>query len=177
MVSPEAAERFIDSPLLAELDAAARAAVLNVLGEERAETGAILLEQGHENDHIAFLIEGSATVLRRKPNGRAEVLTTLTAPAVFGLTSFFRPVPPNFSVRADSPVWLLTFNHEAHDLLRRVDLRAAEELALFALRVMADRFDLLDRRISQELAGVVDNAPKHSEWMSFRAKLFDESAI
>lgn len=176
MVSPAADERFMSTPLLSDLDSAARQAVLNVLQEDREPTNTILLEQGHENDHIAFLIEGTATVYRTRPGGRVETLTELTAPSIFGLTSFFRPLPPGFSVRATSPVWLLTLDHPAHDILRRVDPRAAEQLALAAVRVLADRFDLLDKRVSDDMAQHPEDHPKATEWAKFRSRLFEESS-
>jgi CRP-like cAMP-binding protein len=175
MVSSAAAERFLATPLLADLDSATRHALLNVLVEERADVGAILLRQGEPNDHIAFLIDGAATVFRTRPGGRSEVLTTLIAPSLFGLTSFFRPIAPGFSVRATSPVWLLTFDHDAHEVLRRVDLQAAEQLAVAALRVMADRFDMLDSRVSEDIAQHPDDHPKVTEWAHFRSRLFEES--
>ena len=177
MVSTAAAERFLATPLLADLDSATRQALLNVLIEERAEAGALLLKQGQPNDHIAFLIDGSATVYRDRPGGGTETLTDLSAPSLFGLTSFFRPIPPGFSVRATSPVWLLTFDHDAHEVLRRVDLGAAEQLALAALRVMADRFDLLDRRVSDDMAQHPDDHPSATEWAKFRSRLFEESNL
>jgi CRP-like cAMP-binding protein len=175
MVSSAAAERFLATPLLADLDSATRQALLNVLVEERAQEGATLLRQGEPNDHIAFLIEGSAIVSRTRPGGRKETLTTLNAPSLFGLTSFFRPTPPGFSVRATSPVWLLTFDHDAHEVLRRVDMHAAEQLAVAALRVMADRFDMLDKRVSEDIEEHPEDHPKVTEWAHFRSRLFEES--
>src|SRR5207248_3068565 len=74
MVSPAAAERFLDAPWLADLDPASRHAVLNVLVEDRAPAGAVLLAQGESNDHISFLIEGSAVVERAYPEGRVETV-------------------------------------------------------------------------------------------------------
>src|SRR4051812_33896199 len=129
MVSSAAAERFFAAPVLAGLDSASRLALLKVLEEQRAPAGATLLRQGAPTDHIAFLIEGTATVLRIDPRGRQETLAHLTAPTMFGLTSFFRPAPPDFSVRATSDVWLLNLDHAAHERLRRLDLHAAEQLA------------------------------------------------
>ena len=177
MVSPAASERFLTAPWLAGMDSASLQAVLNVLVESRAPTGAVLLAQDQPNDHIAFLIEGAATVSRVIEAGRSEILTTLSAPSVFGLTSFFRPQPPGFSVRADAPVWVLTLDHHAHDLLRRADLRAAEQLALAAVRVLADRFDMLDKRVTASMAEHPEGHPKATEWAAFRTRLFDESTI
>ena len=177
MVSSSAAERFVASPWLAEMDSASLQALLNVLVENRAPAGAILLAQGQPNDHIAFLIEGTAIVSRVTDANRTETLTTLSAPSIFGLTSFFRPCPPGFSVRADSSVWFLTLDHHAHDLLRRADAKASEQLALAAVRILADRFDMLDRRMSDAMAEHPEDHPKVTEWSEFRARLFEESSI
>jgi CRP-like cAMP-binding protein len=176
MVSDAAAERFMTSPLLHELDSASRVALLNTLVEARALPGTKLLQQGHPYDCIAFLIEGNATVSRER-KGRTESLTTLTAPAVFGLTTFFRPTPPDFTVTADTPVWLLTFDHHAYSLLRRVDLKAAEQLALAALRHLAGMFDLLLDRVSADMDAQPDDSRKINEWASFRARLFEETKL
>ena len=91
------------------------------MAEARAPAGAVLLDQGQPNDHISFLIEGTATIYRTYPDGRVETVAALSAPSVFGETSFFRPTPPIVSVRATSPVWLLTLDHPAHDRLRHDD--------------------------------------------------------
>lgn len=177
MVSPQAAERFLESPLLGEMDSAARAAVLNVLREQRSPSQAVLLEQGQPNDHIAFLIEGTAVVTRVIPEKGTESLAKLSAPTVFGLTSFFRPTPPNFSVNATSDVWFLTLDQSALAILRRVDMRAAEQLAIYAVRVLADRFDMMDRKISEDLKKKPADRAKATEWSRFRSRLFEESKI
>src|SRR4051794_36074832 len=104
MVSSAAAERFFAAPVLAGLDSASRLALLKMLEEPRAPAGAILLQQREPNDHIAFLIEGTARVFRTDPRGHRETLANLTAPTMFGLTSFFRPSPPDFAVRATANV-------------------------------------------------------------------------
>lgn len=176
MVSDAAADVFLASPLLHELDSASRQAVLNTLVEVRAESGTMLLEQGQPYDHIAFMIDGRATVTRER-KGRIETLATFTAPAVFGLTTFFRTTPPDFSVRADTPVWLLTFDHHAHALLRRADLNAAEQLALASLRHLAGRFDMLLDKISSDMDTQPANSSKTNEWANFRARLFEEANL
>ncbi len=177
MVSPAAAERFLASNWLSEMDAASRHAVLDVLVEQKAEPGSVLLEQDHPNDHVAFLIEGSAAIERDSEAGQTAVLATLKAPSLFGLTSFFRPHPPSFRVRAVNAVWCLTLDHPAHDLLRRADPHAAEQLALTAVRVLAEHIDQLDRRITQDLARHPEDQRKVNEWASFRARLFEETSL
>jgi len=177
MVTPAAAERFLAAPLLAEADPASRRAVLDVLIEAHASAGITLLEQGQPNDHISFLIEGSVTILRTYTDGRVETVATLLAPSVFGETSFFRATAPIVSVRANSPVWLLTLDHPSYDRLRRDNLPAAEQLALAAVRVLAERFDMLDKRISDYMAQHPDGHPRATEWANFRARLFESSNI
>ena len=177
MVSPAAADRFLSLPWLAAMDSASLQAVVNVVIEKRAPAGAILLEQGQPNDHVSFLIEGMATVSRVTEAGITEHLTTLHAPSAFGLTSFFRPQPPGFSVKAEGDVWFLTLDHHAHDILRRADPRAAEVLALGAVRLLADRFDLMDRKIAAMMAENAEDSHKSNEWAEFRTRLFDESNI
>ena len=174
MVQGDAAEQFLSAPLWADVDRESRLAVLGAMEEGRAKAGATLLAQGQSNDRLSFLIEGSAVIERTFPGGRKEVLATLTAPAAFGTTSFFQPNPPLASVRATSDVRLLTLSHPRHAQLRRTDPHAAEALALGILRVLSERFDLLDQRVSDFLAEHADDPPKVNEWAGFRARLFEE---
>jgi CRP-like cAMP-binding protein len=177
MVKGDAAERFLAAPWLADVDPELRRALLDRLEEHRAPAGAVLLAQGRPIEHLSFLIDGIATIDRTFPDGRKETLATLHAPAIFGTTSFFRPNQPTFSVRATADVRLLTLDHPAHDRLRRENPEAAEALALASLRVLAERFDLLDQRVSEYLAQHSDDHPKVTEWAGFRARLFEEPIL
>lgn len=175
MVKADAIERFLDAPLLVDVDVESRRAVLTAMIESRAPAGAVLLGQGQPNDHLSFLVEGTATIERTLPGNRKEVLAHIAAPAVFGTTSFFRPGPPTVTVRATSDVCILSLDHPAHEELRRENPRAAEALALAAVRTLAERFDLLDKRVSDSLAQHAADHPKVTEWSGFRARLFEES--
>lgn len=177
MVTSEAGERFLAAPCLHGVDATTRQELLNVVLERRASAGALLLEQGQRNDHLFFLIEGSAKIFRTYPEGRIEDVATLVAPSVFGETSFFRTTPPLVSVKAMTDVWLLTLDRDAHAVLRRADPQAAEQLALAAVRVLSERFDLLDRRVSEFLQEHTDESAQANEWSSFRARLFEEASL
>ncbi len=177
MVSAEAAERFLSAPCLPGADATTRQEVLNVLVEQRLPAGATLLDQNKRNDRVWFLIDGCAHVFRTNPDGRFEDVATLNAPSVFGETSFFRATAPIVSVKAHTDVLALTLDHDAHAILRRADPRAAEQLALAAVRVLAERFDLLDRRVSEYLTQHPNEPARTDEWSSFRARLFQESSL
>jgi CRP-like cAMP-binding protein len=177
MLDPKAAERFMAAPWLAEVDPEAKRAILNTLVEAKAPSGTTLLAQGQPNDHLSFLIEGTASIERLFGNGRRELITVLTAPAVFGTTSFFQPKPPTASVRATSDVWILSLYHPAHEALRIANPRAAEALAIAVLRVLSERFDLIDKLFSDFTSKHLDEPAKKSEWASFRARLFEDRGI
>lgn len=177
MITADVAEQFLAAPLLADVDLDARRTLLAILEESHATAGSILLEQGEPNDHLSFLITGSAVIERTGDGGRKEILARLDAPAVFGTTSFFRPTPPTISVRATTDVCMLTMSHPAHDQLRRSDPRTAEALAVAVVRILAERFDLLDKRVSDSLAQHAGDAPKTSEWSWFRSRLFEEPKV
>ncbi|MDR3638891.1 MAG: cyclic nucleotide-binding domain-containing protein [Isosphaeraceae bacterium] len=177
MIDDDAAQRFMTAPQFAGTDPASLRALLNTLVEDRAPAGAVLLEQNQPNDHLSILIGGTATIERTFPDRPKEVLATLNAPALFGTTSFFRPSPPTVTVRAISEAWLLTLYHPAHDKLRAENPRAAEALLLAVVRVLAERFDLVDKRVSDYLFAHADDHPKVNEWSGFRARLFEEPAI
>lgn len=170
MVEPGVAERFLSAPMLAETDPGLRGAVLTALVEVRAPARSSLLAQGQPNDHLSFLIQGTASIERQRPDGRHEALATLTAPSVFGATSFFCPDPPTFNVVAATDVVLLTLYHPAHDRLCRENPAAAGALALAAVRVLSQRFNELDRAFSAYMG----RHPEFTEWAGFRARLFEE---
>jgi CRP/FNR family transcriptional regulator, cyclic AMP receptor protein len=177
MIDNEASERFMAAPWLAEVSVETKRTILNALVEARAPAGVTLLAQGQPNDHLTFLIEGTAEIERTFGSGRHEILTTLTAPAVFGTTSFFRPEPPSVTVRATSDVWMLSLYHPAHEELRIASPYAAEALALAVVRALSERFDLMDRLFTNHTSQHPDESARKSEWAGFRAKLFEERSI
>jgi len=177
MLDTEATERFMAAPWLAEVDGDTKRAILSTLVEAKAPAGATLLAQGQPNDHLSFLIAGTASIERISGSGRSEIITLLTAPAVFGTTSFFQPKPPTITVRATSDVWILSLYHPAHEALRTADPRAAEALALAVLRVLSERFDLIDKLFNDFTSRHSDEPARLSEWAGFRARLFEEHGI
>ncbi len=176
MIQAEATQRFMAAPWLGEVDPDGKKAILDALVEARAPAGVTLLEQDQPNDHLSFLIAGTAEIVRTFENGRREVITTLRAPSVFGTTSFFRPDPPTVAVRATSDVWTLSLYHPSHEALRKDHPRAAEALAVAILRALSERFDLMDRMLSDYITRHGESPP-NSEWAGFRARLFDERGL
>ncbi len=177
MMDAEATERFMAAPWLADVDPEGKKAILDALVEARAPAGVSLLEQDQPNDHLTFLIAGTAEIHRTFEGGRREVITTIAAPSVFGTTSFFRPDPPSVGVRATSDVWMLSLYHPAHETLRRENPRAAEALAVAILRALSERFDLMDKLLTDYITRHGGVSPRTSEWSGFRARLFDERGL
>jgi CRP/FNR family transcriptional regulator, cyclic AMP receptor protein len=178
MINAKAIERFISAPWLAEIDRETKLALCSALVEDRAPAGAILLAQDQPNDHLTFLIDGTAEVERSFGNERREIITLLTAPVVFGTTSFFQPKPPTVSVRATSDVWMLILYHPAHEALRRDRPRAAEALALAVVRALSERFDLIEKLFTDYILQHPDEpADTVSEWSLFRRRLFEEHSL
>ena len=177
MIDPEATQRFMAAPWLGEVDPESKRAILEALVEARAPAGSILLEQDQPNDHLSFLIAGTAQIERTFENGRREVIARIGSPTVFGTTSFFRPDPPSVAVRATSDVWTLSLYHPEHEALRQANPRAAEALAVAILRALSERFDLMDRLLSEYFTRHREESSRTSEWSGFRARLFDESGL
>jgi CRP-like cAMP-binding protein len=179
MVPPDAADQFLQAPWMPAMEAAARRAVLAVLREERADAGATLAAQGKLNGRIHFLLDGAVVVVRTFPDGHDEVVGHLQAPTVIGELSFFRRCPCLMSVRTTAPSRFLVLDHDAHEALRREDPRAAEQLALAAVQLLAERFEGLDRKVTNFLADQekAQALARSSEWTAFRGRLFEESAL
>jgi CRP/FNR family cyclic AMP-dependent transcriptional regulator len=177
MIDVEATRRFMAAPWLSEVDSDTKAAICGTLVEARAPAGATLLAQGQPNDHLTFLIEGTAEIVRIFDTGRRDVITQLTAPSVFGATSFFQPKAPTVAVRATSEVWILSLYHPAHEALRAANPRAAEALALAVVRALSERFDLIDKLFTEFTTRHSDEPARKSEWAGFRTRLFEEPGI
>jgi CRP-like cAMP-binding protein len=177
MIDAKATERFMSVPLLNDVEPEIKRAICDALVEARAPAGATLLAQGQPNDHLTFLIDGTASIERDFRNGHHETIISLTAPTVFGTTSFFQPTPPTATVRAASDVWMLSLYHPAHEALRRSNPRAAEALALAVVRALSERFDIIDRLFTERILQNSTEPNQHSEWAGFRARLFEEPGV
>ena len=177
MIDTEATKRFMVAPWLTDVDHEIKRAIAGALVEARAPTGATLLAQGQPNDHLTFLIEGSAEIARISATGRRDIITQLTAPAMFGTTSFFQPKPPAVTVKATSDVWMLSLYHPAHEALRAAYPAAAEALAVAVVRALSERFDLIDKLFRDLSRQHADEPGRKSEWAAFRSRLFEEPGL
>lgn len=176
-IMTDESELFLASPLLAKADERDRLAVFGKLVEGWAPDGTPLLTQGMPNDRLWFVLGGSVVIERKQPGGRVDSLATLSSPAIFGTTTFFRSTAPSATIRASTNLTLWTLDREAHEQLRRESPRAAEALALEVVRVLSERFDQLDVRIAALMAEHEDDHPRANEWADFRSRLFEDPSI
>jgi len=175
-IATDPSKQFLASPLLTGADEEARRAIFHFLVENAAQAGTPLLIQGKPNDKLWFVLGGSTAIERKQPDGRVDVLASFTGPAIYGTTTFFRSSAPSVTIRAASDLTVWTLDHRSHGQLRRENPRAAEALSLEVVRVLSERFDQLDARLAEIMAGHDDDHPRANEWASFRSRLFEETS-
>lgn len=174
MTQTSACERFLTLPWLADLNADAKTALLDCMREESAPPGTIFVEQGEPNPLLSFVVEGTVLLTRTYPDGHIERVASLSAPSVFGETAFFTGSPSLVRTKAMSQVLRLVLDHAGHERFRAGNPKAAEMLALAVVRLLADRFDIIDKRVSELTRH--DHA-KASELARFRTRLFEDATL
>lgn len=172
----DSATRFFDGPWLEGVDSSIRLTIWKALEERSEAPRTTLVEQNGSNDRLWFVADGSVAVERFKPGGRPEVLAELQGPAIYGTTTFFRNSLPTMTIRATTPVQGWTLERSAYDQLRVDHPEATEALTLTIVRVLSERFDLLDRRLTSLMADQGGDHPRITEWANFRSRLFEEPA-
>jgi CRP-like cAMP-binding protein len=176
-IASDQLERFLASPLLNGADEEARLAIFHTLVEASVPAGAPLLIQGKPNEKLWFVLGGSVAIERKQPDGRLAVLTSMTGPAMYGTTTFFRSTASSATIRATSNLTVWTLDPRSYNQLRREHPRAAEALALEVVRVLSERFEELHAQLAEMMAGHEDDQPRSNEWASFRTRLFEETSI
>ena len=161
-----------------EVDPDTKLAILGALVEARAPAGATLLEQDQPNDHLSFLIDGTA-----RSSGLSTTAGVRSSRRSRRRRSSARRHSSDrnlrrLSVRATSDVWMLSLYHPAHEALRVGRIPAPPRPWPWRSSArLSERFDLIDRLFSDYMARHPDESSRMSEWAGFRARLFDESGL
>ena len=168
--------RFLAAPWLEEVDQSIRRRIWLTLQARSAPIGTMLLAQDQLTTQLWFVAQGSVAVERTRPGmlSRPEILAELEGPAIYGTTTFFRDARPSMTIRTTTPThgWIL--DREAYQRLRAEDPPAAEALALTVVKVLSERFDMLDDRLTRLMADHHDDHHRVTEWANFRSRLFEE---
>ena len=103
------------------------------------EPGEIIIAQGTEGGHLAYIMEGKVEVLKEIPNAEPEVVATLGTGDILGEMSLLTGQPRNASVRAAEKTWII-----------QVDERTFQ-MALIneELPIMKDMVTQIARRLQQ----------------------------
>lgn len=176
MISEPARAHFMKAAWLPEMEKKSQLALLEVLQEGRAETNQKLMTAGQPNGSITFLLEGTVAITRPYPKHGEELVAKLQGPAIFGVTSFFSPNASIVTARCETPIWYLKLDRAPYKRLREAQPCVSEQLSLGLLLVIAEQFDVLDRKVSEFLASH-PQTNRVSEWNEFRSKIFSDSAF
>jgi CRP-like cAMP-binding protein len=177
MISQAAMERCQSAPWIQALDHEARTRLEGVVREVRVEPGSVLFAEGQTNDRVFVLLDGTVAVHRTYTGHAPELVTRITPPGLFGTTTFFGGKPSRVEARAETPVWVLVLDRAQFDALSEADPRTAAQFARSVIGDLAERFDALDRRVSEFLAHPPSDARRRNEWLEFRSKFFEEAPM
>jgi cytochrome P450/CRP-like cAMP-binding protein len=121
------------------------------------DAGEVILRQGEAADHFYILIEGEAEVIKATGDRPPQVVHRLRAGDYFGEIGLLQNVRRTATVRAATPVEVLTMDRDTFmDLVAESDLTSAEIGALVRRRVMSTHLALaLPRLTAAQIAAVV----------------------
>lgn len=181
----EAERRFLEADWLEGVDLDLRRVLFDHLREDHVSAGTVVICQGQPNDLLSFVLEGRFLVWRDHGSGVSDVTTAahihsdpaqlvFDAPAVFGETSFYTGQPAIVSVRAETDLWRLVMDRQAHEQLRSDHPRAAEALAFSSARTLSHQFADIENQLDRFLGLTYMSSPRKSEteWSRFRKQLF-----
>ena len=170
--------RFLESPWLEGVDPSIRRRIWQTLRERSEPAGTALLDQDQPTTQLWFVADGSVAVERTRTGkpGYPEILAELDGPAIYGTTTFFRDARPSMTIRTTTPTHGWTLDLATYQRLRAEDPPAAEALAVTVVKVLSERFDMLDDRLTRLMADHHDDHHRVTEWADFRSRLFEEPA-
>lgn len=125
-------DKLMPMPLLSTLDRDELARVLALLELIRVQPGAVVLEQGSDEQALYVLARGAVRVQRSDAEGRQQLLAELQPGAVFGELSFLSRTPRSAAVLANTDCDLLRLSTAALDGAGATAVRLRQLLADFA---------------------------------------------
>lgn len=168
-------ELFKNIPIFRSFTPAEWERMLEIAAVAEFHPGESIITQGERSQRLWILLEGTCEVfhlLAEQNSTEPTTLATLEPYSNFGEMSFFHPAPHSASVRAKSPVKLLSIERSKYDLLCREESSAACKLALNAVASLAERLRRMDEWVD-ELIHRGQSNQRIPEWNRLRATLFD----
>ncbi len=170
------AEILSQIPIFRGLDESECRALAAIAEAEVYHPREYVLHEGQTSQFLWIVMAGSCEVLRQWRAGdgseqRTLQLAVLEPHSNFGEMSFFHPAPHSASVRAITPLELLSISRARFDELVCQGSPATCKLAHNAVSSLAERIRQLDdwiiNRTRRDASG-----RKVEEWEDFRAKMF-----
>ncbi|TQV85011.1 cyclic nucleotide-binding domain-containing protein [Aliikangiella coralliicola] len=114
--------------------------LLDFTSTRRFKSGDMVIEQGEDDDSLAFVASGELEVLIPKGrSGKLERLTTFSAGSVIGEQSFLDRNPRSTSIRAISDGELYRLSRDAFTVLSAKHPNLAMQVALDLGRILSIR--------------------------------------
>lgn len=167
-------EVFRQIPIFRGLDEAECRDLAAIAEAEVYHPREYVLHEGQCNQFLWIVMDGSCEVLRQWRSGDEQKiiqLAVLEPHSNFGEMSFFHPAPHSASVRAITPLELLSISRARFDELTNRGSPAACKLAYNAVSTLAERIRQLDEFIINRTRRDASGR-KVEEWEDFRSKMF-----
>jgi ABC-type multidrug transport system fused ATPase/permease subunit len=130
----EVATLLLDIPLFASIDRSKLKLLAFTSERQHFDEGQVVFRQGDSGDHAYVIIEGKADVVLESAGGESTV-ATLGRNEVFGEMALLSNMPRTTTIRAKTPLVLLSFSQDV--FLRMVEENS--EIASAIMRVLAGR--------------------------------------
>ena len=153
MIDPKnCAEIMKQAPIFRDFNETECRQLWEIATEETYQPGQTIIEQDAIGGTLWIMLEGKATVTRRREKpagGEPIVLAELEPMNHFGEMSFFHRAGHSATVRATTPVKVLRIDHRDYDELIRDGARSAFKLAYNVLLSLSDRLRHMDAWIAE----------------------------
>ncbi len=80
------------------------------------EPGEIIIAQGAEGGHLAYIMEGKVEVLKEGDDGEPQVVATLGTGDILGEMALLTGQPRNASARAAEKTWIVQVNERTFQM-------------------------------------------------------------
>jgi CRP-like cAMP-binding protein len=132
--------------------------------------GELILIEGQVARALWLLIEGKVEVDLHVAGAGERIIAELSAPSIFGESSFFHAHPHSASVKTLSPTRLLKLDRSRFEQLAAENNIAALRLGVKAAELLAGRLYQTDRFVEQILQSQMDRKV-HAAWRHLREGL------
>lgn len=149
-------------------------AIAGACTEVNYAAGEIVFEEGEVSRTVWLLLDGRVEIDLNVPKAGQREIAELTAPSLFGESSFFHSHPHSATVKTLTPVRLLKLERQRYDQLVAEGNEAALRLGVKAAEILAGRLYQTDRFVEQLLESQA-NAKIHAAYRHLREGLSREA--